>query len=47
MNTANKSLTVLEYAADHAFANPSNPKYSKDFANDAFTKAMAFIAKGF
>lgn len=47
MSATHKSLTVLEYTADHAFANPSNPKYSKEFANEAFAKAMAFIAKGF
>lgn len=45
MNTDKKSLTVLNYNADHAFANPSNPKYSKEFADDAFTKAMNFIKK--
>jgi carboxymethylenebutenolidase len=43
MKIAYKSLTVEAYEADHAFANPSNPKYSKTFADDAFNKAMAFI----
>lgn len=43
MKEAKKSLQVLSYDADHAFANPSNPKYSKEFADDAFTKATAFI----
>jgi carboxymethylenebutenolidase len=43
MKIAYKTLTVEAYEADHAFANPSNPKYSKSFADDAFNKAMEFI----
>lgn len=43
MKIAYKTLTVEAYEADHAFANPSNPKYSKTFADDAFNKAMEFI----
>ena len=43
MKIAYKRLTVEAYEADHAFANPSNPKYSKTLADDAFNKAMAFI----
>lgn len=43
MKNAYKKLTVEAYEADHAFANPSNPKYSKAFAEDAFNKAMEFI----
>ena len=43
MKIAYKRLTVEAYEADHAFANPSNPKYSKTLADDAFIKAMAFI----
>jgi carboxymethylenebutenolidase len=35
MKEAGKTLTVKEYDADHAFANPSNPKYAKDAAADA------------
>lgn len=45
MAKARKLLKVEKYNADHAFANPSNPKYSKEFADDAFTKATAFIKK--
>ncbi len=45
MVRAKKSVEVKKYNADHAFANPSNPKYSKAFADDAFTKATAFIKK--
>lgn len=40
MKTAKKELTVKTYNADHAFANPSNPKYSKKFADDAFNHAI-------
>lgn len=43
MKTAKKSLEVKSYNADHAFANPSNPKYSKEFAEDAFKNATQFI----
>lgn len=45
MKKSGKRLEVLPYNADHAFANPSNPKYSKEFAEDAFTKSIAFIKK--
>ncbi len=43
MKTAKKSLEVKSYNADHAFANPSNPKYSKEFAEDAFKNTTQFI----
>lgn len=43
MKSAKKSLEVKSYDADHAFANPSNPKYSKAFADDAFLNASNFI----
>lgn len=45
MKTAKKSLQVKSYNADHAFANPSNPKYSKEFADDAFKNAIDFLKK--
>jgi carboxymethylenebutenolidase len=45
MKALNKELEVQPYDADHAFANPSNPKYSKEYADDAFAKATAFIRK--
>ena len=47
MKELNKSLTVYKYEADHAFANPSNPKYDKVSADDAHLKAIAFIKKNF
>jgi carboxymethylenebutenolidase len=43
MKTANKKLTVYNYEADHAFANPSNPKHNKEFAADAHAKVLAFL----
>ena len=46
MKQEKKPLEIKSYNADHAFANPSNPNYSKDFAEDAFKLAMAFIKNG-
>ncbi len=43
MKAAKKSLEVKAYNADHAFANPSNPKFNKEFAEDAFKNATQFI----
>jgi len=43
MKTAGKKLEVKSYNADHAFANPSNPKYDKASAEDANQAAIAFI----
>jgi carboxymethylenebutenolidase len=45
MKAANKKLTVYNYDADHAFANPSNPKFNKEFSADAHAKALAFLIK--
>lgn len=45
MKASNKPLTVLSYDADHAFANPSNPKYKKADAEDAMAKTLAFYKK--
>lgn len=43
MKTTKKQLTLLQYEADHAFANPSNTvNYKKEFADDAFEKLVAF-----
>lgn len=43
MKKAGKKATVYEYDAEHAFANPSNPIYNKEAADDAHSKAVAFI----
>lgn len=45
MKDNGKEITVVNYNADHAFANPSNPKYNKEYAEDAHKKAVAFIKK--
>jgi carboxymethylenebutenolidase len=46
MKTAGKELTVSMYEADHAFANPSNPNYEKEYADEAYQKSLAFIKMG-
>jgi len=43
MKTVGKKLTVKVYDADHAFANPSNPKYNKDFTADAYKHTLEFF----
>ena len=43
MKKAGKKLTVHRYNADHAFANPSNPKYNQQYTKDAYAKATSFI----
>jgi carboxymethylenebutenolidase len=43
MKKAGKKLTVYNYDADHAFANPSNPKHNKEYTDDANKKALAFL----
>ena len=43
MKTLNKSLVVKSFEADHAFANPSNPKFNKEYSALAFNQAMEFI----
>lgn len=45
MAKQHKSVEVLDYDADHAFANPSNPKYEAKFADDALAKTLAFYKK--
>ncbi|WP_426491180.1 dienelactone hydrolase family protein [Hymenobacter sp. 102] len=45
MAAAKKGLTVKTYDADHAFANPSNPKYNKQFAADAHAASVAYLKK--
>ena len=45
MKAAKKSLEIKAYDADHAFANPSNPKYNSLFAEDAMKNSLAFLKK--
>ena len=43
MQAAGKKITVYEYDAAHAFANPSNPVFDKAARDDAFAKELVFI----
>lgn len=43
MKAAGKNLTVKSYEADHAFANPSNPKHNKEFTADAYKNTLDFF----
>jgi carboxymethylenebutenolidase len=45
MKKYNKAITVKSFNADHAFANPSNPKYDKGAADEANKMALAFLKK--
>jgi carboxymethylenebutenolidase len=42
-----KPIEIKIYDADHAFANPSNPKYQKEMAEDAHKAAVSFLKKSF
>ena len=43
MKLAKKKLTIKSYDADHAFANPSNPKYDQVAGDDAHLQVMLFL----
>jgi carboxymethylenebutenolidase len=43
MTAAGKKLEIKSYDADHAFANPSNPKFNKEATVDAHAAAMEFL----
>ena len=43
MQAADRKLSVYEYDADHAFANPSNPHFDKEATADAYRKIYAFV----
>ena len=47
MKEAKKKLTVKNYDAVHAFANPSNPKYDKEKSADAHTLTSEFLRSKF
>ncbi len=47
MQVSGKELELLQYDAEHAFANPSNPAYDKVKAAEAMLKSVAFIRKNF
>ncbi len=43
MKAAGKKLTTKAYDADHAFANPSNPKFNPEFTADAYKSTLEFF----
>lgn len=43
MKKLDKSLVNHTYKADHAFANPSNPKFNQEASEQAFKRVEAFI----
>lgn len=43
MKAAGKKLTVKSYDADHAFANPSNPKHDEKITADAYKNSLEFL----
>jgi carboxymethylenebutenolidase len=43
MKAAGKKVTTKSYDADHAFANPSNPKHNKEFTADAYKSTLEFF----
>jgi carboxymethylenebutenolidase len=45
MKTAGKEITVKSFAADHGFANPSNPHYDKAAGDEAHGLAVGFLKK--
>ena len=42
-----KKATIKSYDAEHAFANPSNPKYNKEYANEAYQMSIKFLKRKF
>jgi carboxymethylenebutenolidase len=45
MKAAGKSIELKIYDADHAFANPSNPRFHKAFSDDAHALTLNFFKK--
>jgi carboxymethylenebutenolidase len=45
MKKLGKSIETHGYEADHAFANPSNPRYHKEYSADAWNRSVQFIRK--
>ncbi|MBK5286247.1 MAG: dienelactone hydrolase family protein, partial [Bacteroidia bacterium] len=43
MKKYNKEITVKSFTADHAFANPSNPKFDKAASEEAHKMAVKFL----
>ena len=47
MKTAGKTLTYRIFPAEHAFANPSNPKFDEAAAKEAYSMAITYLKKKF
>jgi len=47
MKAVNKVLTYKIYDAPHAFANPSNKKFNKEFYDETFNKSVDYFKKRF
>lgn len=47
MAAAGKKVTIESYDADHAFANPSNPKFNQEYAAKAHAKSLAYLRSKF
>ena len=45
MKAHHKKVTVYDYDADHAFANPSNPRYDKKSADLAWERTLKLFKK--
>ena len=45
LDSAGKSIELHRYDAEHAFANPSNPKYDQAAAADAWSHVREFFAE--
>jgi carboxymethylenebutenolidase len=43
MKSLKKDITVYNYDSYHAFANPSNPRHNKEYAEDAHAKSLAYL----
>lgn len=46
MKNLNKKITVKQYDAVHAFANPSNPNHNKVFTEESYKLTIEFLKKG-
>jgi carboxymethylenebutenolidase len=45
LKQAGKQHSIASYDAEHAFANPSNPRYDEKHASEAWERARAFLAQ--
>jgi carboxymethylenebutenolidase len=45
MKKAGKTLTVKNFDAEHAFANPSNPNFDKKASDEAYALSLDFLRK--